>query len=51
MSGQLERSNVNSVEVLGKMVELSRLFDAQTKLLKTASNMDEIGTTLMRLPD
>lgn len=51
LSGQLEHSNVNSVEILGKMVELSRLFDAQTKILKTASNMDEVGTALMRLPD
>lgn len=51
MSGQLERSNVNSVEILGKMVELSRLFEAQTKVLKTASTMDEVSTSLMRLPD
>ncbi len=51
VSGALEKSNVNSVQVLTGMVELSRMYEAQTKLLKIATTLDEAGASLMRMPD
>jgi len=51
VAGALEKSNVNSVQVLTGMVELSRMYEAQTKLLKIATTLDEAGASLMRMPD
>jgi flagellar basal body rod protein FlgF len=42
---------VNSVEVLTGMVELSRMYEAQTKLLKIATTLDESSASLMRIPE
>jgi len=51
VAGALEKSNVNSVEVLTGMVELSRMYEAQTKLLKIATTLDESSASLMRIPE
>lgn len=48
-SGVIESSNVNGIEVLTNMIELSRHYDAQVKLLKTAEDDDAAGAQLLRL--
>lgn len=47
--GALEQSNVNPSEVLTEMIAAQRLFDMRTKLVKTAGDLDEAGSRLMRL--
>lgn len=47
--GALEQSNVNPSEVLVQMMEAQRLFDIRTKLIATASELDEGSAALMRL--
>ena len=47
--GALEQSNVNPSEVLVEMISAQRLFDMRTKLVKTAGDLDEVGTRLMRI--
>lgn len=47
--GALEHSNVNASEVLVEMISAQRLFDMRTKLVQTASQLDEAGARLMRL--
>jgi len=47
--GALEQSNVKPSDVLVQMVEAQRLFDIRTKVIATARDIDEGGTSLMRL--
>lgn len=47
--GFLEKSNVQSTEVLVDMIDSQRLFAARTKLLTTARDIDEAGSQLLRL--
>lgn len=47
--GALEKSNVNASEVLVEMISAQRLFDMRTKLVQTASQLDEAGARLMRM--
>lgn len=48
-SGVIESSNVNGIDALANMIELSRHYEAQIKLLKTAEENDAAGTQLLRL--
>lgn len=48
-SGVIESSNVNGIEALTNMIELSRHYDAQIKLLKTAEDNDAASAQLLRL--
>jgi flagellar basal-body rod protein FlgF len=48
-SGVLETSNVNGINALANMIELSRHYEAQIKLLKTAEDNDAAGAQLLRL--
>ena len=48
-SGVLETSNVNGINALAHMIELSRHYEAQIKLLKTAEDNDAAGAQLLRL--
>ena len=47
-SGSLETSNVSSVDALVNMIELSRQFETQVKLMKTAEDNDEAAARLLR---
>jgi flagellar basal-body rod protein FlgF len=49
-SGVLEGSNVNPVEAMIKMMDFSRSFEAQIKMIKEARSIDETGSTMMRIP-
>jgi flagellar basal-body rod protein FlgF len=49
LTGTLEQSNVDPTQVLVEMVEAQRLFDIRTKVIATARDIDEGGTSLMRL--
>jgi flagellar basal-body rod protein FlgF len=49
-SGSLEQSNVNLTQALVDMIENQRSYEVQANLLKEAKQMDESGTSLMRLP-
>lgn len=48
-SGVIESSNVNGIDALANMIELSRHYEAQIKLLKTAEANDAAGAQLLRL--
>ena len=47
--GALERSNVEPAAALVELVEQSRRFELQTKLITTAREMDEASASLMRV--
>ena len=47
----LEGSNVNATQALVQMIEASRAWETQIKLVSTAKEMDDGGASLMRLPD
>ncbi len=49
VSGYLERSNVNVVESMVKMITLSRNFEMQVKAMKTAEETDEATQSLLRM--
>lgn len=49
ISGALETSNVNAVEALVGMIELSRSYEMQVKMMKTADKTAETTTQMMRL--
>ncbi|MCF2909692.1 flagellar basal body rod protein FlgF [Pseudoalteromonas sp. DL2-H2.2] len=49
MSGYLEMSNVNPVHEMVDMVNLQRQFEMQIKLMKTAEEIDERHTSLLRI--
>ncbi|HEX7822571.1 MAG TPA: flagellar basal body rod protein FlgF [Sphingobium sp.] len=48
-SGSLEGSNVNSTAALVDMIEASRGWQSQVKLIETAKDIDSSGASLMRL--
>jgi flagellar basal-body rod protein FlgF len=45
----LEQSNVDPSEVMVGMIQAQRLFDIRTKLIATAKDVDQAGTTLLRM--
>ena len=49
--GALEQSNVNTSDALVQMIEASRSWETQIKLLTTAKDLDSATTDLMRLPE
>lgn len=49
LTGSLEKSNVNTTEVLVNMIDAQRLFAMRSKLIATARECDEGGAQLMRL--
>lgn len=49
--GALEQSNVNTSDALVQMIEASRSWETQIKLLTTAKELDSSTTDLMRLPE
>ncbi|MGE0775658.1 MAG: flagellar basal body rod protein FlgF [Sphingomonadaceae bacterium] len=50
-SGALEQSNVNTSDALVQMIEASRAWETQIKLLTTARELDSSSADLMRLPE
>jgi flagellar basal-body rod protein FlgF len=48
-SGVLETSNVNGINALANMIELSRHYEAQIKLIKAAEDNDAAGAQLLRI--
>ena len=48
-TGSLETSNVNSVSALVNMIELSRQFEAQVKMMKAAEDNDVTAAQLLKL--
>ncbi|MCE7797344.1 flagellar basal body rod protein FlgF [Sphingobium sufflavum] len=48
-SGSLEGSNVNATAALVDMIEASRAWQGQVKLIETAKDIDNSGASLMRL--
>lgn len=49
--GALEGSNVNASSALIDMIEASRSWETQVKMISTAQEMDKSSADLMRLPD
>ncbi len=48
-TGSLESSNVNTIEAMVNMIELSRMFEMDVKLMKTARENESASTRLLRL--
>jgi len=48
-SGALEASNVNTVDAMVKMMEYTRLYETQVKLMKIASDNDAASARLLRM--
>jgi flagellar basal-body rod protein FlgF len=48
VSGALESSNVNVVDSMVDMIELSRRFEIQVKMMKTAEEMEQGSTSILR---
>jgi flagellar basal-body rod protein FlgF len=46
----LEGSNVNPMEAMVKMIEQSRSFEHQVRLIKESKSNDESGASMLRLP-
>jgi flagellar basal-body rod protein FlgF len=49
--GHLEASNVSATHTLVEMIEASRAWDTQLKLISSARDLDSATADLMRLPD
>ena len=49
VSGAIESSNVNVSDALVKMIELSRKFEFQVKMMKTAQELDASSAKLMQM--
>lgn len=47
--GALEGSNVNATEMLVQMIEASRSWETQIKMIDTAKQIDDAGASLMRI--
>jgi len=50
-AGALEQSNVNTSDALVQMIEASRAWETQIKMLTSARELDTSTADLMRLPD
>ena len=48
-SGSVEGSNVNATSALVQMIEASRAWETQIKMINTAKDLDDGGASLMRL--
>lgn len=48
-AGSVEGSNVNTTNALVQMIEASRAYEAQVKMIDTAKQLDDGGASLMRL--
>ncbi|WP_420146338.1 flagellar basal body rod protein FlgF [Sphingobium sp.] len=48
-AGSLEGSNVNATQALIQMIEASRAWETQVKMIDTAKQLDDGGASLMRL--
>jgi len=49
ISGTLEGSNVNVVDSMVDMIELSRRFEMQVKMMKTSEEMEQGSTSILRI--
>jgi flagellar basal-body rod protein FlgF len=49
LSGSLESSNVNTVESMVRMIELSRQFESHIKMMKTAEELNQSSVQLMSM--
>ncbi len=49
VSGTLEGSNVNVVDSMVDMIELARKFEIQVKMMKTAEEMEQGSTSILRI--
>lgn len=49
VTGALEGSNVNAIGEMTSLIDLQRQFELQVKLMKTAEEMDQASSSLMRM--
>ncbi len=48
-SGAVEGSNVNAVDEMVSLIDIQRQFEMQVKMMKTAEEMDQASSSLMRI--
>jgi flagellar basal-body rod protein FlgF len=49
VSGSLKSSNVNVIDAMVDMIELSRRFEMQVKMMKTAGDIEQGSASIMRI--
>ncbi len=49
-SGSLEGSNVNPIEAMVNLMDFSRSYESQIKMIKEIKEIDESGASMMRVP-
>ncbi|TSA41763.1 MAG: flagellar basal-body rod protein FlgF [Methylococcaceae bacterium] len=49
VQGALESSNVNSIQAMVEMIELSKNFELQTKVMKSANELSGVSAKLMQM--
>ena len=49
-SGSLEGSNVNPIEAMIELMDFSRSYESQIKMIKEIKGIDENGASMMRVP-
>jgi len=49
MSQALEGSNVNPQEAMVKLIEQSRMFEQQVRIIKSSTDNDQAGASMMKL--
>ena len=50
VSGSLEGSNVNPIEAMVQLMDFSRSYESQIKMIKEIKGIDESGASMMRVP-
>ena len=50
VSGYLEKSNVNAIEEMVNTIDQMRKFEMHVKLIQMAEELDQAGTSLLRIP-
>ena len=50
VSGSLEGSNVNPIEAMVQLMDFSRSYESQIKMIKEIKGIDENGASMMRVP-
>lgn len=49
VQGALESSNVNSIQAMVEMIELSKNFELQSKVMKSANELSGVSAKLMQM--
>jgi flagellar basal-body rod protein FlgF len=49
ISGALEGSNVSAIEAMTEMIQISRQYEMQVKMMKTANDLAQRSSSILRV--